>query len=704
MFSADLSWTDDTVEKVGERRQRRANKRENSISSSNSGSKKDAKNAPKSGHATKSSMGSITKTISFSSVKGSIRRPSTATSALPFKSASVTIIDASLPHRDYKDPANQPDYTYSASLGTRLPSGAPIETPRLHNSSSNYSLPIRSLRPQHVPIEEELPSRYASPSPKTVSQHKAWSFKNRFEAEDICQSYEQVKDEIIALQNPNANLSHAERTFQRGYSTSRGLPDLPDYDEASVQEPVELADNAAGRPRSVASQHLLYSNDETPKTKYVLPHAGLEPKLELPSIFHPPTTQRTGQGSSTSITPNKSAIQNHAAQKVSQWTPPESWDIVKSQVEVRKILDSDSSTDDMVDEHRQSMFVGSHFQRFVRRMESAGPRIILERLKEEWDLPGDRAMSDELQLEKHLWALTALQLQSMDRFARQNYSPVPTHPLPPSTPKRRRKILELDGHIGEIYQLSAIYPNSRIYHLTRSSRSSSIPLPGQAVQHEISLGSPNDSLASASKSAATGVLPLPYANASMHHIRSTRLATLVSASQLPSLLAECHRVLKPGGVLELRLMDATPDRRSMGPLLANWLEERLLIGLEADFKCQRPVTLVPKWTRDAGFLPLRVKSDEADGVEPDVLKNDHLMARCLRLPAVAASPHAGERDIASQVGVLASRALWKDAWGAYISDGFSEHWWWENPEIVEECREWNTTWDVGTMFVMKERS
>ena len=154
--------------------------------------------------------------------------------------------------------------------------------------------------------------------------------------------------------------------------------------------------------------------------------------------------------------------------------------------------------------------------------------------------------------------------------------------------------------------------------------------------------------------------------------------------------------MKPGGVLELRLMDATPERRSMGPLLATWLEDRLLISLEAEFKCTRPVMLVPRWTRDAGFVPLPV---EAFTDEPSVSPAAHNayegMAKCLRLPAIASNPQTSHRDIVGQVGVLVSRALWKDAWGSQVSEPLGENekfWWWENPEIVEECREYSTSW------------
>lgn len=51
----------------------------------------------------------------------------------------------------------------------------------------------------------------------------------------------------------------------------------------------------------------------------------------------------------------------------------------------------------------------SHLQRSIRRMESASPKIILERLKEEWLEVADASVYRELELEKQLWMLTALQ-------------------------------------------------------------------------------------------------------------------------------------------------------------------------------------------------------------------------------------------------------------------------------------------------------
>jgi hypothetical protein len=135
----------------------------------------------------------------------------------------------------------------------------------------------------------------------------------------------------------------------------------------------------------------------------------------------------------------------------SRWQAPSSWAIPGSKKDLVVGSPTDSSPDgspEKVDHRRSHADMMTHFQRFVRRMEGAGPRIILERLKEEWDEPVDRAMSDELQLEKHLWALTALQLRALDRFARPTQSSAASGPLPPLLLNRRRKILELDGSIG----------------------------------------------------------------------------------------------------------------------------------------------------------------------------------------------------------------------------------------------------------------
>jgi hypothetical protein len=74
----------------------------------------------------------------------------------------------------------------------------------------------------------------------------------------------------------------------------------------------------------------------------------------------------------------------------------------------------------------------SRFQRFIRRMEGAGPKVILDRLKEDWQwstggdvdeevrsnvitLQALLLMVRQLVLEKQLWLLTGFQMQNLGR-------------------------------------------------------------------------------------------------------------------------------------------------------------------------------------------------------------------------------------------------------------------------------------------------
>jgi hypothetical protein len=54
----------------------------------------------------------------------------------------------------------------------------------------------------------------------------------------------------------------------------------------------------------------------------------------------------------------------------------------------------------------------TRFQRFICRMENAGPKIILDRLKETWQDPTGEDYDEDV-LEKQLWLLTGLQVQNL---------------------------------------------------------------------------------------------------------------------------------------------------------------------------------------------------------------------------------------------------------------------------------------------------
>lgn len=118
------------------------------------------------------------------------------------------------------------------------------------------------------------------------------------------------------------------------------------------------------------------------------------------------------------------------------WRPPSAWDIVLPDPDETVCEEGPPPTPVDVGIAYSTAPELTRFQRFIRRMESAGPRVILDRLKEEWHIPMDAEAGQEMVLEKQLWVLTAFQLQNLGRYSR----------FPQSN---TGKILELYGNLCE---------------------------------------------------------------------------------------------------------------------------------------------------------------------------------------------------------------------------------------------------------------
>jgi hypothetical protein len=92
----------------------------------------------------------------------------------------------------------------------------------------------------------------------------------------------------------------------------------------------------------------------------------------------------------------------------------------------------------------------SHDQllRLIRRMKAATSRVVVDRLREEWQESSDPVIQEELQLEKTLWAIVASELPLLDVFAKQGLAsqlPLNQHLLA----FQNRNILNIDGSIGK---------------------------------------------------------------------------------------------------------------------------------------------------------------------------------------------------------------------------------------------------------------
>jgi hypothetical protein len=176
-----------------------------------------------------------------------------------------------------------------------------------------------------------------------------------------------------------------------------------------------------------------------------------------------------------------------------------------------------------------------------------------------------------------------------------------------------------------------------------------------------------------------GAVPLPYPENYFSHIRASTLPSLVPSAKLPELFSECHKLLAPGGVLEVRVMDAAPVRKTTGPLMRMWIEDRLSVNLERLFRCSKPCSLIPDWLKDAGYEMIASEKDQ------------NVMLPC------AFDPNSS--DIDEELSTIIGRAFWKDIWGSFVDD--APEWWWNDEEILHECLKRQTVFECRTIFAYK---
>lgn len=139
-------------------------------------------------------------------------------------------------------------------------------------------------------------------------------------------------------------------------------------------------------------------------------------------------------------------------------------------------------------------------------------------------------------------------------------------------------------------------------------------------------------------------------------------------------------------MLEIRIMDAAPIRKTTGPKMKAWIEDRLSLNLERLFRCSKPCTLVPSWVTDAGFHVPTIDPSEGE---------QNVKLRC--------AFDKRSSDVDGELSTLVGRALWQTIWGDFVDDIPGEpRWWWEDEEVMKECLECQTVFECGAIFAFKK--
>lgn len=171
------------------------------------------------------------------------------------------------------------------------------------------------------------------------------------------------------------------------------------------------------------------------------------------------------------------------------------------------------------------------------------------------------------------------------------------------------------------------------------------------------------------------------------------ITSILPSSDVPKMLHSINHVLAPGGLLHMVLIDPCPSATSMGPLLQDWLDRHLVFNLELQFRGIHPSRNFPVWLEEAKLRAkgsvithtrfMAIPSGRDDGSDASSRTKDSA---------------AHEIEINKELRATVGRLLWREIWGPFVT---SDKWWWEVPEIVDECIDKETHWEYSVIAASK---
>ncbi|KAM3551179.1 hypothetical protein ARSEF4850_008001 [Beauveria asiatica] len=226
--------------------------------------------------------------------------------------------------------------------------------------------------------------------------------------------------------------------------------------------------------------------------------------------------------------------------------------------------------------------------------------------------------------------------------------------------------------------LSAAHPGTQVYHLIRESPRGSWP-------HNIQLV----------RAPPVEATSFPVPASQFQTVYSFSLPSGCPYDMLPNVLSSVNKCLKPGGSFRVTIIDPLPYPETLGHRLRTWVEEHLFPNLEKEARCLEPSRLLPKLLGDAG---LRGKGSRRTKVKFFALQEN--ARRCdYHDPDPSIERMYRERRDKAELRTLVGRMFWVEIWGQYCTPVGAR--WWDDPKIVEECRELGTFWEYHIIDSVK---
>lgn len=217
---------------------------------------------------------------------------------------------------------------------------------------------------------------------------------------------------------------------------------------------------------------------------------------------------------------------------------------------------------------------------------------------------------------------------------------------------------------------------------------------------------------------------LAFAPGTFTSVSCLSLVSILPSSDIPKMLHNVNRVLSPGGLLHMVLIDPCPRASSMGPLLRDWLDQHLVFNLELQFRGIHPSRNFPVWLEEAHlrakgsvithtrFMAIPTSNNNSnnnnnnskntggrDGGGGGEHSDASITTTRTKKENSVEQQHNEAVAIKRELRTTVGRMLWQEVWGPFVTTG--DKWWWEVPNIVDECIERGTYWEYSIIAACK---
>ncbi|KAG6290160.1 hypothetical protein E4U09_004583 [Claviceps aff. purpurea] len=318
----------------------------------------------------------------------------------------------------------------------------------------------------------------------------------------------------------------------------------------------------------------------------------------------------------------------------------------------------------------------------VEEMARAPTAIALAKLKQPYNISMSIEDHDKLSHEKERWMLSAL--QHLDRNGQQSSKAVSeaagagsTEQVEPRQKQTHNVLAFYEPPFSARY-LAAFWPHRDVHHL------SDRPLSFKAAPNLHAIFKPSI------------CTPFPELADSFDAVHSMLLPALCKASEMPGVLHNIHKCLKPGGSLNLIVIDSIPHVDAFGAKMRAWFMKNLVLNIRQQSRSINPSLILPDL--------LSKTSLRATGsilTTTQFYANPQNIGRHgMELDGTARSVNE-DKELRAELRSIAGRILWKEVWGQFVT---SDTWWWEEADCMQECLELGTFWEYHFVQAVKAAS